>query len=51
MGITILGVKKSVITIINQTYGDFKSNPSLGGLKPKKLITVSTLLRKDIALV
>ena len=44
-------LKKSNDTTRNQIYGDFKSNPALGRRKPKKLITISTLLRKDIALV
>ena len=39
------------ITERNHTYGDFKSNPRLGERKCKKLKTVSTFLRKDIALV
>ena len=44
-------LKKSNLIARNQTYGDFKSNPALGGRKSKKLTTASTLLRKDIALV
>ena len=32
-------------------YGDFKSEPTLGGGKPKKLTTASTLLRIDTALL
>ena len=34
-----------------QTYGDFKSNPTLGGRKPKKLTIISKIVRKDTALV
>ena len=45
------GFKKSNITARNQTFGDFKSNPALGGKKPKELTTISSFLRKDIALV
>ena len=46
-----LGIKKSNNTERSQNYGDFKSNPALGGRKPKKLTTVSTLLRKYITLL
>ena len=45
------GFKKSNNTTRNQNYGDFKSVSILGERKPKKLIIVSTLLIKDIALV
>ena len=45
------GFKKSNNTVRNQNYGDFKSNPARDGRKPKKLTTISTLLRKYTALV
>ena len=45
------GLKKSNNTIRNQNFRDFKSDPTLGGRKPKKLTTVSTLLNKDASFV
>ena len=42
----IQGFIKSNISARNQTYEDFKSNPTLGGSKPKNLTTISNLLKK-----